>query len=288
MRRVVVAMGAWVALVAVVWPAGRPARSGVIIEAKVGGKTQKIGELDAAKSAKDDGRVIGEFKFDKGFEFLDDWYDFQWVNVEVEYQNPLGTKQANDPVLGKLPAIDPQPPPKDKNEDNKPFYWNDKEWNPPGQKFAEGLTIHEEGKLSRFIDRPSDGTKDSLIKFMTYLVLDNLTDPALPKDTFYVLGVFDWEYQNNKKAADGVSTVTRVAGTPTLDATDTKLINDAIKNANDQAKDLDKDAKGFGAWKADLGPTLTICPEPASILLALAGAGTALGMVRRRGRRPAT
>ncbi len=272
MRRVIMA-----GVVLVMLGALPTARAGVVIQAKVNGMNEDIGDLDAVIDPANAARVIGTFKFDPKFAFLDGWYDFRWVNIQTEYILD-GMAQMNDPVLGKLPAVDPQPPPTNPNEDNKPFYYNDGEWLPPGQMFG-GQIIHEEGKASRFVDRPSDGMNNSLIKFMTYLVVTNVSDPNFPKDEFLVLGVFDWEYDNKGNSANGVSTVKRVAGTPTIMAADINLISTAIGNAG-------KD--GFGKWKANtpFSYGLVTCPEPGTLALLVIG-GSLAGLAKLRRMRAA-
>lgn len=250
-------------VVVVVATATGSASAGVLIEAKVDGVKSKIGELDARIDAADAGRAIGEFLFSPDMGKYDMCFDFQWVNVLVGYENPVGTSKPTDPFIGKIPGIDPQAPPTNPNEDNKPFYYKNSEWLPPG-KVYDGVTIHEEGVGSRFVDRPSDGTENSLIKFMSYLVINRVNEKIAPLNVFEVIGVIDWEYRNNSDETKGTSLISRVAGTPTISAADIDLINTAIGNAG---------PNGFGTWKAVAPGTLNVvvCPEPGSIVLASLG-----------------
>ncbi|GGA36228.1 PEP-CTERM sorting domain-containing protein [Okeania sp. KiyG1] len=233
----------------------------VDITAKVNGMDMVIGTLDAKIDTEDSGRIIGEFLFAPEKAFLDDWYDFRWVNVETKYTVD-DVMEMTDPVLGKLPAIDPAPFPFDMNEDNEPYYFNDTEW---ANGVFNGVKIHEEGKASRFVDRPRDGNKNSMIDFTTYLVVDNLTDPTFPKTTFDVLGWFDWTYDNKGNFVNGMSTIGTISSVVT-DGNSINPINTAIGNA---------EANGFPGWKAAKDINLTACvPEPSTTLgIVLLGLG---------------
>jgi hypothetical protein len=229
-----------------------------------------IGTLDASiPDANNPARIIGEFKFAPGKEFLDQWYDFQWVNVETKYTVD-GVMQMNDPLLGKLPAIDPAPFPSNPSEDNIPYYYNGTEW---ANTIFNGVKIHDEGKASRFVDRPKDSNLNSIINFTTYLVVDNLTDPTFPKTTFDVLGWFDWSYDNKGNFANGVSTVGTISSVVT-DANSINPINTAIGNAK---------PNGFPGWKAAKDINLTACvPEPSTTLgIVLVGLGVLLSKKKK-------
>lgn len=249
---------------------GSTADAAVAIDAKVDGVLKTIGSLDVVIDPGNAGRVIGTFTLNAECAFLDGWYDFQWINVETAYENPVGTPQATDPVLGTLPAIDPR---NVAGEDDKPFYYNDGEWLPPGQLFG-GQAIHQEGVLSRFRDRPSDLANNSKISFSTYLVVQNMSDPAMPLKEFEVIGGFDWTYTN--LPAPGSSSIAVTRGTGAIVAADATLINTAIANAN----------PAFAAgWTAKNPGTMNLvqCPEPSSLALAGIGlAGAFLWGKRRR------
>ncbi|MHC5209165.1 MAG: FG-GAP repeat domain-containing protein [Planctomycetota bacterium] len=156
------------------------------------------------------GAVFGAAKIDAKFElfpayaFLDDWYDFRWVNVQHAYKVD-GVFLETDPVTGKLPAIDSQPGQlapglkgPDGVGDDEPFYYNPGNWNidaanPTGCPAG----THTEGKGSVFQDSRFDGAVDSVIYFATYLVVQNKTDTGWPaEDPFCTLGGFAWQYHN--------------------------------------------------------------------------------------------
>jgi hypothetical protein len=236
----------------------------VSISANVMGMRMEIGTLDASiPNPANPARVIGEFLFAPGKEFLDDWYDFQWVNVETKYTVD-GVMQMNDPVVGRLPAIDPQPGP---TEDNDPFYFNATEW---ANGVFDGVTIHDEGVASRFVDRPADGARNSIIDFTTYLVVNSITDMMFPRNQFCVLGWFDWTYDNMGNSANGVSRVRTVSSVPT--AADINLLTMAMGNAG---------GGGFPGWRATLDCELDLCtPEPTSMVLWVTALAMA-GVIRR-------
>lgn len=233
----------------------------VDISAKVDGSNMLIGTLDASiPDNANPARIIGEFKLRDDKKFLDDWYDFRWVDVETKY-TVNGIVQGSDPVTGDLPAIDPPPPPSAPAEDNEPFYFNGTEW---ANGTFNGVTIHDEGKASRFVDRPKDAMLNSLIDFTTYLTVRSLTDAEFAASQFCLLGWFDWTYDNMGNFLKGTSTVHTVSSV--AQQSDVDLINAAIARAKPD---------GFGAWKATLNCDLRECvvPEPESwslVLLALA------------------
>ncbi len=240
----------------------------VTISAKINGVTKPIGTIDASiPDITKPARVTGEFLFDKNFAFLDDWYNFQWLNVEVKY-TLNGAAQANDPVVGKLPAIDPQPGPK---EDNIPWYFNGKEYK---AGVFDGVKIREDGVASRFVDRPSDGTKNSQIDFMTFLVLENVTDPTIKKTDFCVLGWFDWTYDNKSDSAKGESSVATVSGV--VDKGMVDLINTAMGNAG---------GGGFPNYVAMMDCNLTACVPEGNAFIAT-GLGVAFIFFAARMRKP--
>jgi len=250
-------------------PIAELAHGAVIVNATIDGNVKTIGELNAVIANDDAGKIVATFTLYADFSYLDNCYDFQWVNVETRYENPLNNSLASDPILGTLPAIDPQPPPTNNTEDSKPFYYNDGEWLPPGQSFG-GFVIHSEGNFSRFVDRPADGTRNSHIFFTTYLVIDiSSHDP----NRFVLIGAIDWNYQNNANPVNGVTTITRISGV--TDGSDVTLVNNAIGNAG---------PNGFGDWKA-VPQTHSIpdCPEPATLLIVLAGTLLGAWGARRHG-----
>jgi hypothetical protein len=266
----------WLA-VGLVLTAIQPVAADVIVKANVDGEQKTIGELSVTSSAIDAGVIFGKFSLAPEFAYLDDWYDFPWVNVLTRYELPTGTAQQENPLLGKLPGIDPAPPPKNKEEDIKPFYYNDKEWLPSGAQFKYTFkekeitfAIHSEGKYTQFFDRPGAAYTDSKFFFTTFLAVESKTDDEWNNSTFALIGAFDWIYTNNSNADNGTSEWTRISGA--TNAADTKLVNDAIANAAFK-NDAGKVVQPFEEWKAIDEYNLTACtvPEPSSLAMVATG-----------------
>lgn len=77
------------------------------IKASVDGKQETIGKITVETGigvAAD--YFTATFEIADKFSFLDESHDFRRVNVETEYKTKDGP-QDEDPVVGKLPAIDP-------------------------------------------------------------------------------------------------------------------------------------------------------------------------------------
>jgi hypothetical protein len=255
----------------------------VSISAKVNGMDMQIGTLDAMEDARGAG-AFGEFRFATGKEFLDDWYDFRWINIETGYTLD-GTSQARDPITGKLPAIDPQPGqniPGIGAGDNIPYYYNQATW-------ASGMfgpdDIRNEGEFSRFFDFPGDGNNDSLIDFMTFLVVDSVTDQLIADNTFCVIGWFDWIFDNKDAGGNRDVSIRTVSSVVTSAFVD--LINMALANADDG--DPVGDPVDFPGWSARKDCDLRACVPEID-----AGTGTSawiflsilLTLQRERQRRP--
>src|SRR5262245_41401183 len=102
----------------------------IAITANVNGESANIGNI-ALVSGTLLGKsgVQGKFTFNGAWNLLDDWYDFQWINVEVGYTVD-GSSQGSDPVVGPLPAIDPQSHAALPSgmQDGLPYYYSDAEW----------------------------------------------------------------------------------------------------------------------------------------------------------------
>lgn len=227
-----------------------------VITAQVNGVQTDIGNLNVVTGVPHANSVNATFTFGNGFAYLDEWYDFRWVNIQTMY-TLNGVPQPNDPILGNLPAIDPQPGP---GEDNIPYYYNAGEW--PNQ--------HVEGVRSSWYDAPNDPQGvNSKIHFSSYLVVDNITDPAWAANTLCVIGSFSWEYDNLL----GASFIT--APERTAVAGDAMDINDALTNPPGH----------FAHWNATFNCNLVACvPTPgAATTMVLA---STLCIRRRREARP--
>lgn len=192
------------------------------------------------------------FDFSPAFAFLDNFYDFRWVNVQLTYT--VGDMvQTTDPVTGKLPGIDPQP---GGSEDLEPFYYNDTEWN--SGTFGS-LTIHTENVSSIFSDSPDDAIGNT-IGFMLSLVAEDVSAGNFPDDTVEVLHslVWGWAWGSDTGNVPISAFGSFLAGGNFV------TINEALSNSG---------APGFGNFNA-LG-TLVLIPIPAAVYLF----GSALGLV---------
>lgn len=195
-----------------------------------------LGTVDIGSMAVTTGNGIHiDFTFAPGFSFLDDWYDFQWVSIEVGYSID-GVPQATDPVTGTLPAIDPQ-----QWDGPEPYYYNDGEWS--SGMFGSNV-IHTEGSGSSFIDFRMDPGVNSVITFHTFLVANSVTDPGIGPMEFCVLGGIEWTYAQSTGTTAWTASLIPSAG----NASD---INDAMANGNPPFDP---------AWDAVTDCELSACP----------------------------
>ncbi len=223
-----------------------------------GGTAQaaQIGTLDVSAGA---GSVIeASFTLEPAYAYLDDCYDFRWVNVERCYE-VAGVAQSVDPVVGLLPAIDPSP-----SDGAEPYYYNALEWS---SGFFGASTVRQERVLSKFIDARSDRGLDSTIDFRTYLVANDTAQGNLANKTFCVLGGFAWSYDNTTGDA-------LICGA--LDA-DASIINLALAKGQ---KDCPGHAgcPGFAGWTAiegcELGPCELLKVSPQTLSVSAGGTQT--------------
>jgi hypothetical protein len=225
-----------------------------VVNARVLGNTINVGDINVTAGGTPTDRMVARFTFDPEAAFLDEWYDFQWINVLtgiVGDPSPLFPRGA--------PAFDPLPPPVNATEDTRPFYYNNTEWN---GTFG-GVDIHEEGQYTEFRDFPQRGDGNGW-NFTTMLVVENLTDPTFGRMTICPLAAFTWTYRGTGDvSAFGMEV-----------PVDTMLLNNALNNT-------DATTGMFGAWTFDANCDLQACPSPGTIsLLTLAGM---IAMRRRRG-----
>ena len=181
------------------------------------------------------GGITIDFAFAPEYSFLDDWYDFQWLSMEVGY-SVNGVPQANDPVLGPLPAIDPQ-----LSDGPEPFYYNDAEWS---SGVFGGHVIHTEGTGSQFRDARSDPGVNSVITFHTFLVVTPVTDTSFRATDFCVLEGIEWTYTQSTGATAWTASLIPNANNQTD-------INNALNNANPPFPDT---------WNPMIDCTLSACP----------------------------
>lgn len=174
-------------------------------------------------------QIAAELTFASGFEHLDGCYDFRWVSVETDYA-AAGVSLGADPLLGPLPALDPQAAGAGCSLDGNPYYYSDAEW-AAGTSCATGQTIHVEGLSSRFVAQPSDAAAAAVVReFRTFLVVQD-AGGGLPAQSLCVLDGFAWRYDS----ATGASTICGAL------APDAGFVTTALANAT---------APGFPGWSA--------------------------------------
>lgn len=202
--------------------------------------------------------------FPNGFGFLRDWYQFRWINMVTGYtvngvQQTNGAGQPVAPVLGRLPAMDPQPLGFGNGDDNLPWYYTDAEW--AAGNFG-GVPINRNSGVagaptSRFVDRRQNHPAGTVITFKTFLTVRSITDPGIAPHEIVVLGGFEWTH-----TAGAAGNVAAVAGAL---APDPALINAALGLAGGGAGFPPPVAGGPG-WNAlpsgapPAGRTLSACP----------------------------
>ena len=159
--------------------------------------------------------------------------------------------QATDPVVGTLPAIDPQPSdnPAGNDDGPAPWYYNGAEWK-TGKFQTE--TIAKEGSFSKFSDSPQDPAGNT-IGFETYLVADSLTDPFIGAKEFCVLAGFSWTYTGGTAGMAGQDTSTVGAAIP-INAAAIGTINTALGNS--------MMGGNLMGWKAPMDCDLSACYLP--------------------------
>lgn len=249
------------------------ARAGLInVGATVDGKkVDKIGTIDifTGKDKAAD-NLGGKFEFAADYKYLDDWYNFRWVNTLVgATDKKTGKPVAEHPLVGKLPAIDPSP-----NDGKEPYYYNAKEWK--DGKFGDTV-IRKDNEFSLFDDSPNSG-KFSDLSFETYLVVQNISDPAWKDEKqFCILSAFQWSWKIGTKNDDGDKDwdddVSTSGGELAVNDDALKRVNLALANAGSGGD--------FKGWSAATGCNLTACiPAPGSIALAVLG-----GLLAARRRR---
>ncbi|MHC4989772.1 MAG: hypothetical protein ACYTGC_02235 [Planctomycetota bacterium] len=238
---------AWAVAVTGVFTGSAMAGNSMIrVNAGVQGQgSPQIGTIEVDDNDGMGGGITATFTFDEDYAYLDEWYNFRWVNIQTGYTLD-GMAQDEDPLLGTLPAVDPAPGPFPGGEDFNdpaPFYFtNDEHENCMAEGFGQ---ICVPGESSTFSDNRSDPMGvNSQITFVTYLVAQSETDEDISGTTICVLAAFEWTYDNTT----GAQTQTQSIPNPTADS-----INTALGNAN---------APGFDmAWEATTDCTLDECPS---------------------------
>lgn len=161
--------------------------------------------------------------FPGGFAFLDDWYDFVWINIVTGYtvggvQPVNGMGQPIIPFAGidhVLPLID-QPPVAAGGDDNLPFYYTNAEW--AAGMFGATAINPASGVAgtppSRFVDARGGWPATAVITFETYLVVRSITDPGIAAHEIVVLDGFTWTYSQGPPGGPTTAGGAAIAANP--------------------------------------------------------------------------
>jgi hypothetical protein len=214
--------------------------------------------------------LTATFTFNNAFHFLDDFYEFDWVQIV----NAEGGDR--DFFPRPLPTIDPRPA---HNPDSYPFYYSMAEW--AANMFA-GQVLHQERMFSTFGDVPNQPA-GTTFSFSAFLVVRDANSYSLGgSNQFCVLGGFEWMYAGADGDFDnnrGTSTV----GDPIIGPLDPRLI-DRINLAIDSAAAA-ADNDTYRSWRNAALGNCTLIPEPGTTMMLLLGAGLLLPLHRWLARR---
>ncbi|MGP1346921.1 MAG: hypothetical protein ACTS3F_09695 [Phycisphaerales bacterium] len=229
----------------------------------LGGPVQ-IGELsvdDAVAGGGGGDFIEADFNLDPKFAFLNDWYDFRWLNIETSINND-GT--VVDPVVGQLPAVDPapgdgiangqpgdnpNPPPANmpaypdaEFNDNKPWYYTDAEQagQLPTRTFSDG--------------RADPNLGGRVIAFTTYLCVESKTDKQIPATDACILAGFTWT--STIPAGGGAGSEDFGMAIPNPGAGDQATAQNAFNNSPTI------EGNNFNAYNARTGCPLRACFTP--------------------------
>jgi hypothetical protein len=207
--------------------------------------------------------LTATFNFGGSFGFLDNSYDFDWVQVVTAQTTPPGGTAF---FPGTLPTIDPIA---SQNPDKYPFYYSKTEWN--ANTFA-GQTIHVDSLSSTFGDVPKQ-TNGFVFNFSTYLVVRDQGKWSLSgTNGFDVLGGFSWTYTGSGTnfLADGTNQGSSAVGSA-LNGGNAQVtqINTAIADAIAASGN---DAT-YKTWAGSAVNTLVLVPEPSAGWFLLAATG---------------
>ncbi len=217
-----------------------------------------------------------DFTFADHFGFLDDRYDFDWVNVLTQQDFTSTDDGGSGPssLFPNPPNIDPIP----QEDDNLPFYYNQSEWF-TNNTFA-GVQIHEEGQYSRFLDIPNQPA-DRTFYFLSFLVLRDDGAYTLDGETeFCVLAGFSWSYQGAEGDFDSNRGTSTAVGSVTINQDVIDILTAGLQSEGAQIGGLDFKSDRFADWSAESDCTLV--PEPSSLLLLGWGFAGAFAWKRKR------
>jgi hypothetical protein len=205
-----------------------------------------------------------DFTFANNFGFLDNRYDFDWVNVLTKQDFTTVANGGSGPsaLFPNPPNIDPIP----REDDNLPFYYNRAEWF--DRNSFGGVQIHAERQFSRFLDIPNQPA-DRTFHFLAFLVLRDQGAYTLDGDTkFCVLAGFSWQYQGADGDFGRNRGTSTAIGSVAINQDVIDIINGAINSEGAKLDDFDKSEK-FDGWSAMRGCILEAPEPPSSILLSL-------------------
>ena len=237
-----------------------------------GAANQTIGTINTTDGAAN-AALKAKFTLANNYKFLDDWFDFRWVQLLIK--NELdGVVQPAD-VDGAFPQIDPQPIDNPAPGDGPaPYYYNAVEWT-SGMFGAD--VIHSEKNFSTLVDAPGPGWPGKTkLFFETYLVADDLTANLVKDKEFIVLAAFTWTHDSG--LTNGAADNTNTAGAGfAVDNAAIGRINTALGNA--------MRGGNFNGWKPIKSDGLDFlrCPEPASAGLLVVGMFVLMGRRRQEG-----
>jgi hypothetical protein len=224
------------------------------VKAKVAGVANRtIGSIATTDGAANTA-LKAKFTFANDYKFLDDWFDFRWVQLLIK--NELdGVVQPAD-VDGAFPQIDPQPNDNPAPMDGPaPYYYNGKEW---ADKMFGTTVIRADNDFSMLVDAPGPGWPGKTkLFFETFLVADDITANLVKDKEFIVLAGFTWTHDSG--ATNGAPDNTNTAGAEfAVDDAAIGRINTALGNA--------MRGGNFNGWKPIKSDGLDFlqCPEPAS------------------------
>ncbi len=223
--------------------------------AKVNGEANKtIGSIVTTDGTNND-PMRGKFSLANDYKFLDEWFDFRWVQLLVSNKIDGVTQPAD--ADGDYPQIDPPP-----NDGPTPYYYNATEWSTG--MFGSDI-IHVEKDFSMLVDAPGPNWPAlTTLSFETYLVADDITAGIIGEKKLAVLAGFTWTHDAG--ATTGASDNTNTAGAAiTINAAALGRIDTALGNATNGGN--------FTGWSAENASIhdFTNCPEPSTCFLVVFG-----------------
>ncbi len=214
---------------------------------------QTIGTIVVSTGAAGAPPLTGSFTLAAQYDWLDDWYDFRWINLVTAGPSPGGPLPAIDPQIGQ---IAPGQLPNNLGDD-RPYYFNEGNWtanNPAGTHVERTGTI--------FTDAKGGHPNETVITFNTYLVADDVTAGGFPNQQFCILAGFSWTYNQNTQPANPpaivIGALIPLPGTSVADIT-TALANAAGAGGGGVFPSPVGAIPAGDAWEPITGCTLSNC-----------------------------